>query len=173
MRACAFELVFVNADQHVLRPFANHYPGRLAPDLMFDLFHQLMESTDESWSPSHSSPATLGVGQSLSIHSLVTKIGCRLPAALKPWLAQFIPTKPGHTAIRKVREPTDNLDNLAHGGLGGGSDKVLRASGCAWARGRREGQLVEYPTVRTRLLLLLGPTIEREAEMRIKLPRWW
>ena len=56
---------------------------------------------------------------------------------------RVVPTKRGHTAICKVRESTDSLDSFVHGGLRGGSDKVLCASGCAWAGGRRGGQLIE------------------------------
>jgi len=74
-------------------------------------------------------------------------------------------SKGGHTAFCVGRE---SADGLIHSGLGS-SDKVLCASGCAWARGSRRGQLIERelgeaadPAVYT--LLLLRSPIEGEAE---------
>ena len=58
---------------------------------------------------------------------------------------RVVPTKCGHAAICKVREPTDSLDSLAHGSLGGGSGKVLRASGCALAGGRQGDSASDIP----------------------------
>jgi len=96
---------------------------------------------------------------------------------IEPAKRRVVPSKRRHAAICKVREPTNGF---VHGGLGSGSNKVLCASGCAWAGGSRGGQLVERERGKATdrsvytwllllllLLLLLRPITEREVEMLI------
>jgi len=76
---------------------------------------------------------------------------------IEPAKRRAVSSKGGYTAFCIGRE---SADGLIHSGLGS-SDKVLCASGCAWARGSRRGQLIKRelgeaadPAVYTLLLLL-------------------